>query len=867
MIWWRRLSRRRRNQEVAEEIQATAELAARREFGNRTVIQEIAREMWGWSFLEHFSQDVRYALRATRRSPGFTTVAILSLALGIGANAAIFSLLNALLLRPLPVRSPRTLVWITPVDREGHDAYLSLAALRQMGRGQQVFSDMFAWSGGGLTNFETRQAYWRASLDLVSGNYFSALGIKPAIGRLIGPNDVRLGSGPPSPVAVLSYGCWQSRFNGDASVIGQKIQVDGVPLTIVGVAEQGFFGLILDWRFDVAVPLGYSGEIAADPKQVWMEKVIGRLRDGVPLDRARAQMDTIWPAVRDATVPDRYTGARRAAYLAERLVVAPASTGISYQRDRFSRALVALMALVGLILLIACVNLATLMLARTAARYRDSGIRVALGASVWRLVRQGVVESALLSLAGSAAGWGLAFWASHFIARMVWRGADVGTNVSPDLTVLVFTTSIATLTALLFGLAPALRSAHTDPLVALQQSSRVIGPGSSRLGRLLMIAEIALSFILVASAGLFVRSLERLRTVDAGFRRDHILTAQLFPKPSATRKIDALPYYRDLFDRIERMPGVRAVSLSHMGPIYTYEYKEPVTPLNLIDTSVLAIRDWIGPGFFDLMGMRLLAGREFAWSDDGTSPSVAVISESLAQRLFPRGDALGQHVRIGTEREDQDREIVGIVNSASLWTIRTHKAMAIYVPLAQSSQLSYLSPRLDIWTAGDPVAAVDPIRRVIESMGQQVTLSSESLTSRIDWLLTNDRLIAWFASFFGVLAILLAAIGLYGLMSYHVTRRTGEIGVRMALGGSSRSILLLVLRDALILVLTGLTAGALAAWAASRLVESILFGLSGVDPMVFATSSAGLLMVALLAAFVPARRAAAIDPMTALRSE
>jgi putative ABC transport system permease protein len=739
--------------------------------------------------------------------------------------------------------------------------------LRQIEVEQHVFSNMFAWSGGGLTNFETRQAYWRASLDLVSGKYFGTLGIKPAIGRLIGPNDVRLGSGPPSPVAVLSYGCWQSRFNGDASVIGQEIQVDGVPLTIVGVTEQGFFGLILDWNFDVAVPLGYSGEVAADPKQVWLRKVIGRLQNGVPLEQARAQIDAIWPAVRDASIPDRYAGERRASYLGQRLAVAPASTGISYQRDRFSRALVALMALVGLILLIACVNLATLMLARAAARYRDNGIRLAMGASVWRLVRQGLVESALLSFAGAGLGWILAHWASHFIAHMVWRGVDMGTDVSPDLTVLAFTTTIATLTALLFGFAPALRSAYTDPLVALQQSSRVIGAGSSRLGRVLMTAQIALSFILVVSAGLFVRSLERLRTVDAGFRRDHILVATLFPKPSAAHNIDLSAYYRDVLGRIERLPGVRAVSFSNMGPILTYEYKEPVTRLNAIDTPVLAIRDWIGPGFFDLMGMRILAGREFQWSDDGTSPSVAVISASLAKRLFPQGDALGRHVRIGTEREDQDREIVGIVNSASLWMIRTHEPPAIYVPLAQSSRLSLLSPRLDVWTAGDPVAFAEPVRRVIDSMGQQVMLNSESLTSRIDWVLTNDRLIAWFAAFFGVLAVLLAAIGVYGLMSYHVTRRSGEIGVRMALGGSSRSMLLLVLRDVAILVLIGLIVGLAGALALSQLIGSMLFGLSGLDPTVLAVSMAALLFVALLAGYPPARRAAALDPMTALRAD
>lgn len=807
-----------------------------------------------------------YALRGLAHSPMLATVAVLSLALGIGANTAIFSIVNAVMLRALPVRSPERLVWITPVDREGRDANLSVAAMQQLEQRQQVLSGMFAWAGGGLTNFETSHAAWRASLDVVSGNYFSELGIQPAMGRLIGPSDVRLGSGPPAPVAVLSYDCWQSRFGGYPSIVGQQIRVEGVPLTIVGVAQPGFFGLILDWKFDVAAPIGYAGKIPADAKQDWLMKVVGRLKDGVSVEQAQAQMAAIWPAVRNATLPDDYAGERKAAYLSEKIDVAPAATGISYQRDRFRRALIALMILVGSILLIACVNLAGLMTARAAARYHDSGVRIALGSSAWRIVRQGLVESALLAFAGASLGMIVAYWGSHWIAHMVWS-VEMGASVSPDARVLAFTAAIAVFTTILSGLAPALRSARIDPLVMLQQSSRVIGAGSSRIGRLLMIGQIALSFMLVVSAGLFVRSLEKLRTAGVGFRRDHILIAQLFPKSDARRGADAWPYYRDLCEGIERLPGVRAVSLSHMGPGLPYEYKELVSRMGGSERSASAVRDWIGPGFFHLMAMRLLAGREFQWSDRPGSPSVAVISESLAKVLFPRGDAVGQSIRIGTDREDENRQIVGVVNSASLWLIRTHEPMAVYVPLAQSRQLSYLGALIDVWTTGDPTALAGAVRREIESKGREVVIRSEPLTDRIDRILTNDRLIAGLSSFLGMLAMLLAGIGLYGLMSYQVTRRTGEMGVRMALGASPGSVLLLMLRDVSTLVLVGLIAGLAGTLALARMAEVILFGLSGADPLTLGASAAGLFAVTLLAGYLPARRAAALDAMQALRAE
>ena len=812
------------------------------------------------------SRDVLYALRALRRSPLLTAVAVLSLTLGIGANTAIFSLVNAVMLRALPVRNPERLVWITPIDRQGRDASLSVAALQQLQQRQHVLSDMFAWEGGGLTNFETSHAAWSASLDVVSGNYFSVLGIQPAIGRLIGPSDVQLGSGLPAPVAVLSYGCWRSRFGGDPSIVGRQIRVDGVPLMIIGVAEPKFFGVILDWKFDVAAPFGYSRKIPADPKQAWLMKVAGRLKDAVTIEQARAHFAAIWPAVRNATLPDRYDGARKAAYLAENIAVAPAATGISYQRDRFRRALFTLMILVGSILLIACANLAGLMMARAVAGYHDSGVRIALGASPWRLVRYGLVESALFAFAGGGLGMIMAYWATHWIARMVWR-LEPGTNVSPDLTVLAFTAALAILATVVSGLAPALRSARTDPAVMLQQGSRVIGASSSRLGRTLMTGQIALSFMLVVSAGLFARSLEKLQTADVGFRRDHILIAQLFPKAGARTGADPWSYYRDLSEKIEGLPGVRAVSLSHMGPVLPYEFKELVSPKGGSEKSASAVRDWVGPGFFHLMGIRLLTGREFQWSDQAGSSSVAVISESLAKTLFPRGDAVGQSIRIGTAVEDQDRQIVGVVNSASLWMIRTLEPLAVYVPLAQSSHLSYLSPLLDVWTTQDPTALTLAVRREIESKGRQTVVRSESLSNRIDGLLTNDRLIAGFSSFLGILATLLAGIGLYGLMSYQVTRRTGEMGVRIALGASPGSVLRLVLRDVSTLVLVGLIAGLLGTLAVARIAEVILFGLSAADPLTLAASAAALFAVTLLAGYLPARRAAALDPIRALRAE
>jgi predicted permease len=423
------------------------------------------------------------------------------------------------------------------------------------------------------------------------------------------------------------------------------------------------------------------------------------------------------------------------------------------------------------------------------------------------------------------------------------------------------------LTTLVSGLAPALRSAHTDPAVMLQQGSRVVGASSSRIGRTLMVGQIALSFLLVVSAGLFARSLEKLQTADVGFRRDHILIAQLFPKPGGRTGVDPWSYYRDLCDEIQGLPGVRAVSLSHMGPAIPYEFKEPVSRKGSTQGSASSVRDWVGPGFFQLMGMRLLAGREFQWSDQAGSPSVAVISESLAKVLFPRGDALGQSIRIGTASQDQDRQIIGVVNSASLWLLRTHEPMAVYVPLAQSPHLSYFSPLLEVWTAGDPTTLTLAVRHEIESKGRQAVVRSDSLANRIDGLLTNDRLIAGFSTFLAILAMLLAGIGLYGLMSYQVTCRTGEIGVRMALGATPGSVLRLVLRDVSSLVLFGLMAGLLGALAIARVAEVILFGLSGTDPLTLTTSAVVLFAVTLIAGYLPARRAAALDAMKALRAE
>jgi predicted permease len=806
-------------------------------------------------------QDLSYALRMLRKTPTVTIVAVLSLALGIGANTAIFSLLNALMLRTLPVHDPQQLVAIASrtADSQAYDAGLSLPMFEEIRKHQQVFSSMFLMSGGRLQNVEANGVKFSGALDQVDGDYFSTLGVQPLLGRLIAPSDLALDSGSPAAVAVIGYRCWQERYNGDPAVIEKTIRIEDHPLTIVGVTPENFVGLVIDWDAHVTVPIGYSGDMTFREGRNVGFGSMGRLKHGVTLEQARAQPKTLWSNVLAATVPSESHGTRREGVLRRRLEMEAAATGTSYLRQRVSYPLFIVMGLVGLVLLIACVNLANLMLARAASRRQEFGIRLALGAGAWRLIRQLLTESVLLSVIGALLGLAVAFWASRVLMTMATNDTYApALNATPDVRVLAFTAAVAVLTGVLFGLSPAWQIKATT----LQQGSRSASGGTGALGALLVAAQVAFSLILVIGATLFVRSLGKLRTENPGFRREGVLVVSTFPQTGREHVPNRAAYYQELTSKLAQLPGVESVGYSNMGPAYSYELKTPVLPTHSSVAPMEAVQEWVGPGFFHMIGMRLLAGREFDWRDDTTSPPVAIVSESLARRLFPNTNPIGQKIDIGTEK---GFEIAGVVNSASLWKPQSREPMAVYYSLMQ--QPEYNGPQISIRVAGDPMAVAPSARRILASMGTHFALHTETLEAPVDRFLSGERMIAVLSTFFGGRALLLASVGLYGLMSYAVTRRTSEIGIRMALGAQRGNVLRLILREVSWLVLAGLAVGIPVALAASRLISGLLFGISATDPVTIASSAAILLTVALFAGYLPARRASRIDPMTALRSE
>jgi len=814
-------------------------------------------------FIRH---DIRYSVRTLLRSPVTTGVAILSLTLGIGANTAIFSLMNAVVLRPLPIPNPAQLVTLstaTPVNPEREES-LSLAMIQQLRKDQRVFSSLFAWSGGGIDNVEADGVKYVASITTVSGEYFAALGIQPLLGRFIAPSDLNLDSGSPADVAVIDYGCWQHRYNGDPSVLGKTIRVDGHPLTIIGVTPESFSGLFIEASTDVVVPIGYDGTTDYRSRKSLGLNLGARLKPGVTLEQARAQVESLWPATLEASLPEGYSGAQRGAFLSRRIMVASGATGTSFLRRQYTRPLLVLMGMVGVLLLIACANLANLMLARAAGRSQEFGIRIALGAGKWRIVRQMLTESLMLSATGAVLGLLMANWASRLLLHTMGNGyVSFTLDAAPDLRVLSFTSLVSLATGLLFGIAPAWKAIRADPAYALQRSARTVRGGSLKLANVLISAQVALSLVLLIGAVLFVRSLHNLRSLDLGFRRDGLTIFNLFPTAGEMHPMpDRVAYYQELAQRLQALPGVESVSYSHMGPVLSYEFMQPVSAPSSEMLPLQAVFEAIGPGFFHLAGMRLIAGREFTWRDNESAQAVAIVSESLARRLFPSISPIGRRIDFGNKK---NLEIVGVVNSASLWLPQSRNPLAVYLALMQMP--AYNSGSLEIRSTGDPGPLLRTASRAIESTGRYLVLRAETLDQRAAYFLSTDRMIAGLSSFFGGLALLLASIGLYGLMSYTVARRNAEIGLRMALGAQPGSVLLLVLRDAMWLVLAGMAAGIPASLAASHLISSMIYGVAGNDPVTILLSCSVLLAVAAFAAYVPARRATHVDPMSALRSE
>lgn len=807
--------------------------------------------------LNEIGVDVRHAVRTLIHNPGFAATAILTLTLGIGANTAIFTLTDSLILAQLPVPSPERLIEVSTLDSNGRKQGLSVPAFQLLRQRSDAFSGVLAWLGGGIENVEMNGASFAGSVDEILGDYYPTLAISPAIGRFISVADIGLDSFTPSAVAVISYRCWKDRYSGDPNVLGKYVMVQNKRYTIIGVNPKRFSGLIREAAADVTVPATFyasSAERLLDRKSAYWT-VIGRLRDGVSPKQAEARLAAIWPAIRATTAPE--TSPQRESFLVRRIQAEPASRGISYMRERFTRPLFILSGAAGMLLLLACVNLANVSMARAHGRAGEFSLRSALGASRSRLLRAVLVESLLLAITGIVPGLILAYWGSRFVAGIMWQGyVAPAIPLEPDTRVLLFATLISVCAGLLFGLLPAWRVGNQEPGLVLQRSGKRVSRGLGFTGRALVAVQIALSFAIITGALLLSASLANVLNRDPGFSADRLLVAQLFPRSAGYQGFDKAAYFRDLLSAIRSIPGVTTASLSHNRPI-AQPWRETLLPANLSANYHI-----VAPGFFDTLGMRILQGRDFDDRDADGKPRVAIINTSLARKMNPSGRAVGARVRIGQRAVEW--EIVAVVSDANLDDPRSENAPHIYVPFFQEPGYMGWSEAI-IRTDANPALQTRALREAIEHLGREYPLRIETVAEERDRSLTPERILALLSSFFGIVAALLASVGLYGLLAYTVGRRTAEIGIRVALGASPGSVIGLLMREVLWLLGIGLAVGLAITFATSRVFASLLYGLSPNDPMVLGIAGVLLAVTAGVAAYIPVVRVLRVDPALALR--
>jgi predicted permease len=850
---------------------------ARLEFGGLDQIKEEYRDTLGVRLFDTIRRDLRLGVRALRATPIVSAVAVLSLALGIGANTAIFSIINSLVLRSLPVSEPDRLVLVS--DTTDHARAWSYPIWLQIHQRSELFEDSAAWSftrfnlasGGGETQFV--DGLW------VSGSFFRTLGVAPVLGRLLSTTDDRR-TAIDAPVAVVSYGFWQRRFGGAADVIGRTITLDGAVFTIVGVTPQAFFGAEIGRAFDVAVPL--AAEPLSRGRETYLDSVstsfltiVGRLRRDQSFDAATGGLRQAQPAIRAATSAElsSFGGAAVDRYLKAPFVLLPGATGFegaSDLRGRYARPLWTMLGVVAIVLMIACVNVANLLMARANARQHELSLRVALGASRWDLVRQLLAESLLLSAAGAAGGLYLAAWSGRSLVSQLSTSVNtVVLDLPIDGRIITFTIGLAAFTTLIFGTAPAFRASGAAPMDALKDHSRGTPPARGRLADAFVVAQVALSVVLLVAAGLLVRTFTQLATRPLGFQAADVTIVTIDARRSAMASTARLATFEQARDAVRALPDVDAAALSLITP-FTGGFTPPVR----ISGTPVAIQsrlfgNLISPGWFATFGTPLLAGRDLTDRDRPGTPRVVVVNETFARTFFPDRSPLGQTLVLyaDTSRAMPPMEIVGVIGDAVYSSIRAAVPPTWYAPLAQFDMPEFSIPsiRLSVRSRTQSAASSKTMVAAITSVNSELALTFRPLADQVHAALTQERLTAQLAGFFGGLALLLAGLGLYGVTSYAVSRRRTEIGIRLALGAAPGAVVGWVLARVALVIGAGIAVGgAISLWA-STLVSGLIYGLQPRDPATLLGAAATLALVAAFAAWLPARRAARIDPIAVLR--
>lgn len=809
--------------------------------------------------------DVRHSFRSLRRAPAFSLIVAVTLTLAVGATTAVGSLLNAVVLRTLAVPDPEQLVAVSALEpRANVDGYFYADTFNAFRATQRSFADMSMYAGGGILRVETRSGVFEdAVTEAVSPSYFDIVGARPSAGRFFNDSD--------DAVVVISE-AYRRRIFGDATGIGEAIKFNGVPATVIGVAADGFNGLRFDGPVDIIVPLALMRSAAGNPSRpVRTPQLVGRLARGVSIDAARAELLARWPSVQSATLPATVSETEREALLRQRVNVAPLAGGFSGLRSQYGTTLWVLLVLMGILLAVACANLAGLTLARSLTRRHQVAIRLALGGSRWRVFWQVLLDGLLLAAVAFAGAiplaWGIiqALTASLLFGRT----SSKFLTLTPDARVIAATALLTVCIALAVGVVSAWQSV-TVPVDESLRRGRGATASLGRFGRSLLIAQVALSMTLLVGAGLFTQTLAHLRANDTSLGSQRIVFTRAFREPG-DRQILPLDYYRRLVTGLAEMPGADAAALSVYyptyfavnGPLptdYRYMQADGITPL---DAPVLT--DYVSPGFFDLFKLPRLAGRDFSWDDGPGKPAVALVSASLARALFPAGDVVGQHIHVaGPER--RDIEVIGVVADAPYGKLDDPRPLVVFRPILQEAARAQF-PIAYVRATGDLATVRDGYTRVVKSLGHRSLRAFITSSAWVDHALSQERFAAGLATFAAALTILLACMGVYALLAYSVTARVREIGVRLALGAERRTVVWMIVRDGLAIAVPGVLIGAPCAWAAARLVRAQLYGIAPGDPRTLLMAAAIFLGTVLAASLIPALRASRVAPLEALREE